>query len=229
MPKKNWWPTAMPDQLVLVQNFQSKLTGYGTVLGLSAAQLTSADDLCDAFVQAFNLTEQCKATMIAMTNWRDQVFNGAPIGSPAAAAPVFPVAGPTSFQRGIVPQFFALRDLILASPGYTDMIGADLGIVGTDIPPKPPAEVVPVFKSVNVNGNTINLVGSMQSMDAVRVEYARTGDNFAPVAFLTNTPGGFQITHATPNQPETGHIRAVFIKRNADFGNYYASYPVTIS
>jgi len=66
-------------------------------------------------------------------------------------------------------------------------------------------------------------------MDALRVEYARKGGSFSPVAFLTNTPGGFQITPETPGEPETGHVRAVFIKKNEEYGNYSADYPVTVS
>ncbi len=69
----------------------------------------------------------------------------------------------------------------------------------------------------------------MQGFDAMRVEYAPKGGNFAPVAFLTNTPGGFSITPAVANQPETGHIRAIYIKKNAEYGNYSADYPVTLA
>jgi hypothetical protein len=66
-------------------------------------------------------------------------------------------------------------------------------------------------------------------MDALRVEYAPKGGNFSTVAFLTTTPGGFQITPGTPGQPEKGHIRAVYIKKNEVYGNYSADYPVTVS
>ena len=69
----------------------------------------------------------------------------------------------------------------------------------------------------------------MQGMDALRVEYAPNDGQFTNVAFLTNTPGGFQITPQTPGQPEAGRIRCVYIKRNAEFGNYSADYPVTVS
>ncbi len=126
-------------------------------------------------------------------------------------------------------QFFRLRDLIVASPGYTQAIGEDLGIVGATVIPRSPDQVQPQFKSVTVSGSTINIAGSMQGMDAMRVEYAPNGGSFRTVAFLTNTPGGFTLSPENPNQPETGHIRAVYIKKNAEFGNYSADYPVTVS
>ena len=45
----------------------------------------------------------------------------------------------------------------------------------------------------------------------------------------TKTPGGFTITPATPGAAEAGHIRGVFIKKNEEYGNYSADYPVTVS
>ena len=83
----------MPAQLVLVQNFKAKIGNYASVLPLTAAQVTAAVELCDAFVGAFNAAEQCRQTMIAMTKWRDDIFSAEPVGAPAPAAPVFPIVG----------------------------------------------------------------------------------------------------------------------------------------
>ncbi len=126
-------------------------------------------------------------------------------------------------------QFIKLRDQIVSAPGYTQTIGEDLGIVGADASKPTPSTLVPELKTATSTGYWVNLSGSMKGMDAMRVEYARNGGQFETVAFLTNTPGGFQITPANPNVPEVGVIRAVFIKRNEDAGPYSASYPVTLS
>lgn len=219
----------MPAQLVLVQNFKAKIGNYATALPLTPAQVTAAEELCDAFVGAFNAAEQCRQTMIAMTKWRDDVFSAEPVGSDAPPAPVFPVVGAVTYKLGTVTQFFRLRDLIVASPGYTQGIGEDLGIVGATIIPTSPDQVQPQFKSVTVSGSTVNISGSMQGMDAMRVEYAPAGGSFRTVAFLTNTPGGFTLTRENPEVPETGQIRAVYIKKNAEYGNFSASYPVTVA
>lgn len=229
MPRKFWWSTSMADQLVQVQNFRKKIAGYKAVLNLTDAQIAMALELCDTFAAAFNATEQCKQTMLAMTQWRDIVFYGEPEASPAPAAPIFPVIPESSMTRGTVNQFMALREMIVNLPGYTETIGEDLGIIGAEISPRPPSEVTPTLKAETSTGYWVNLSGSMQGMDALRVEYAPKGGQFATVAFLTNTPGGFQITPANPNQPESGHIRAVFIRRNEEIGNYSADYPVTLS
>ena len=149
MAKKFWWPSSMPAQLVLVQNFQSKIGSYAVPLGLSTAQVTAAEELCTAFVGAFNSAEQCRATMLAMTQWRDKVFSGE-AGMPSPAAPIFPVVGAVTYPQGVVSSLFSLRDLIVASPGYTQGIGEDLGIVGANIIPPAPDQMTPQFKSVTV-------------------------------------------------------------------------------
>ena len=229
MAVKFWWPSAMPDQVVLMQNFSVKIANYVTVLGLTPAQQDAGEALCSGFISAFNAAEQCKATMIAMTRWRDEVFYGEPAGGTAQPAPVFPVVSLNEYTVGTVTEFFRLRDRIVASAGYTQAIGEDLGIVGATIIPPAPDTVTPDLKASTTGNYRVQISGSMQGADALRVEYAPSGGNFAPIAFLTNTPGTFQITPAEPNQPETGTIRAVYIKKNVEYGNYSANYPVTVS
>lgn len=230
MARKFWWPGTMSDQAVLMQNFSVKISGYATVLGLTPVQVTAAQGLCTAFVESFNSTEQCRATMAALTQWRDEVFNGQPEGQPIPPAPVFPVIGNVEYTRGVVKQFFELRDRIVAAAGYTQAIGEDLGIVGAEVSRPAPGSVMPELRATTSTGYWVNLAGSMQGMDALKVEYSRDGgNNFTTVAFLTNTPGGFQITPATPNQPEKGVVRAIYMKRNGEIGRYSANYPVTVS
>lgn len=229
MPKGPWWPTSLADQLVLIQNFQAKIASYASALGMTTEQVTAAQELCNCFISAYGLTEQSRQTMQALTQWRDLVFYGEPKGSAAPPAPVFPTDKMAAYTRGVVTQFFELRDMIIASPGYTPAIGDDLGLVGAEIIPVPPSQMTPDLKATVSMGNTVNISGSMQGMDALRVEYAPRGGSFTTVAFLTKTPGGFQITPANPNQPEAGFIRAVFIKKNAEYGNFSPNYPITLS
>ena len=61
------------------------------------------------------------------------------------------------------------------------------------------------------------------------VEYAPKGGEFTTVAFLTKTPSGFQITPTSPSGAKTGFVRAVFIKKNEQYGNFRPNYPVTVS
>ena len=55
-------------------------------------------------------------------------------GDPLPAAPVFSNIGPVTGTIGIIPEFRELRELIVASPGYTEAIGDDLMITGVSAP-----------------------------------------------------------------------------------------------
>ena len=69
----------------------------------------------------------------------------------------------------------------------------------------------------------------MQGTNAVRIEYAPNGGQFKTIDFLTNMPGSIQISPAQANQPESGQLRAFFIKKNEEFGNYSPNYPVVLA
>ena len=62
----------------------------------------------------------------------------------------------------------------------------------------------------------------MQGMTGMRVEYRRAGGDFTPVAFLTKHRAGpdLRLPGARIRQ-----IRAVFIRKNAEFGNWSPNYP----
>ena len=175
MAKKFWWPSTMPERVILMQNFQAKIEAYAVQLGLTPAQVTAALALCAAFIGAFSVTDQSKTTMQALKQWRDEVFDGEPEGSAVSTAPVFPVVGAVTYTRGVVKQFFELRDLIVALPGYTEAIGEDLGLIGSEVLKPAPSSLTPELKAETSTGYWVNLTGSMQGMDALRVEYSRDG------------------------------------------------------
>ena len=229
MARKPYWPGTLADQVSALQNFATKIAGYQTQLSWTAAQVTAAINLCTAFIVAYNFAEASRMTMQGATKWRDLVFYGGPTGGTIPSPPMFPIGELPAATRGVVTQFFALRDQIVAHSGYTLAMGEDLGIVGAEVSPLGPTDMTPQLKVSVSSGNTINVIGSMQGMDALRVEYQPNGGKFVTIAFLTKTPGGFQLTPTNPNQPENGMIRCVFIKKNAEFGNFSPNYPVTVS
>lgn len=228
MARKYWLPHGLPQQAMLISNFRTKIGEYGAPLGLSPAEVAAAVALCDSFLAACNLTEQCRATMMAMTAWRDRILFGKPDLAPAPPPPAFPVPAPASYSQGVIKQFMLLRDRVLAAPGYTAAIGEDLGVIGPEKLRPAPGSITPELKAEVSTGFRVTLSGSMQGMDALRVEYSRDGSAFRTVAFLTTTPGGFQITPENPNQPEKGFLRAVYINKNDQVGNFSAIYPVTL-
>ncbi len=229
MARRFWWPGVMSAQVSLMSNFRAKINSYATALQMTPEEVAAAIAWCDAFIAAYNIAEQSKATMQAMTQWRDLVFDGGPVGTAATNPPEFPSGDDITYTRGVVKQFIELRDRLLTAKGYTEAIGEDLQLIGPEINKIAPEFVQPELKTKTAAGYVVNLSGSMQGMDGMRVEYAPKGGSFATVAYMTNMPGSFSVTPAVPGDPEVGQVRAVFVKKNADYGNYSANYSVTLS
>lgn len=229
MSKRYWWPSSLPAQQMLISNFDAKISSYSTTLGMTEPEVLAARELCAAFTNALSYAEQSKATMQAVTQWREIVFTGEPKGENAPLPPKFAMPGDVDFTRGVVKQFQELRDRILLMKGYNNAIGEDLGLIGPEETPLNPDIARPQLKTSTNEGYVINISGSLRGMDAMRVEYAPKGGTFKTVAYLTSTPGGFKVTPETPGKPESGYVRAVFVKKNQDFGQFSADYPVTIT
>jgi hypothetical protein len=235
MGTSDWLASRLADQATQFENIKSKIANYTAELGLTPAQVTAITRICDEFDVAYSNVEQLRATTVALVQWRDQVFRGTPQGAPAPQPPeIDPNQLPPGSKIGIIAEFRDLRDIILASPGYTDAIGQDLMILagggGSGTAPPPIDDLAPDLKTQVGSGYEVNLAGPMRGMDAMRVEWQRNGDStWSLVGFLTRTPGDVIITPHTQGEPDAGEVRARYIKNNVPVGNYSASYPVTVS
>jgi hypothetical protein len=215
----------------MFQNVLAKIDGYKNILPIDSTQLDRIKLICNEFVAVYTYVLQARATTESLVEWRDLIFNGSPAGDPAPAPPTYPAyAAVADSFIGIFTEFRELRELIVASPGYTQAIGEDLMIVAVESEETPEDEVAPSLKVTTASGYEINVSGSMQGMDAMRVEYQRVGATAWNIAaFLTKMPGSFTVTPQTPGEPENGRVRAVFIKKNEQFGEFSPEYPVTVS
>jgi hypothetical protein len=233
MARKPWFPANNPDRLTMFQNVVKKIGDYTVVLPITVAQQTRIELICDTFVAAYTYVEQTRATTQSLVDWRNNIFEGDPAGDPAPAAPAFgAVSMPVGAFIGIFDEFREMRELIVASPGYTQAIGEDLMIVGTESEELVEQDVIPNLKVSVSTGYKVSVAASLQGMDAMRVEYKRNGASgsvWSNAAFLTKLPAEFTITPQTPGEPESGHIRAVFIKKNEEFGQFSPEYPITVS
>jgi hypothetical protein len=226
----DWFPSRLADQAEMFANVKAKIGGYTAMLPITAAQQTEITLICNEFASVYNYVAQARATTESIVEWRGVIFNGEPAGSPAPPVPVFTAYAPViGAVMGIFTRFRDLVDIIKAAPAYTRAIGEDLMIVAVKGETLEEADVIPSLK-VKVAGHTVDVSGSLQGLDAMRVEYTKDGTGkWTTVAFLTKMPGQFTIALTTPGTPESGRIRAVFIEKNEEFGSFSPEYPVTLS
>ncbi len=229
--RTDWFPTRLADQDAMFTNINGKIGGYETVLPITTAQKTEIQLICTEFIAINNYVTASRATTESLVEWRDFVFNGDPVGDPCPEAPAYSVFSVSEdYFIGIFKRFRELVDLIKASPGYTRAIGEDLMIVAVKGDSVLPEDLTPELKVSAADGYVVNIGGSLQGTDAIRIEYKRNGAAAWSIAgFLTKLPGTVTITPNTPGEPEVGNIRGRFVKKNADVGNFSPQYSVTLS
>lgn len=103
-------PTTDGGQLVWYPNFLDKLPTYATVLNLTAGEVTDAVASCNAIVDAIldDQNHRSEAAMARAIKLQTQGIEGAKVNNLVAR--------------------------LKTSSGYSDAIGQDLGVVGSNIP-----------------------------------------------------------------------------------------------
>jgi hypothetical protein len=223
-------PATLEGKLTMFTNIQSKVGSYQAALPLTAGLVTEIEEICSNYIGSFDFVENSRATRQAVTSWRDILLYGEPVGDALPAAPVFANIGAVTGTIGIIPRFREIRELIVASPGYTEAIGDDLIITGSESGgPVPEGSLVPSLTLTVSAPYKVNVKASKRGMDAIQIEYKPNGGEWTVLKILMKLPADLVITPQTLGLPESGHIRAIFLKDNEPIGSYSPEYAVTLS
>ena len=149
MKRDTYYPRRASQRPEWHGNFAAKLQTYGPGLGLTATQVDNA--VADNLILAFglgdwinNVREYAPACTASLADLR----SGTGVATyvfPACAAPALPTlpVGITGVLPGALDRTFKLVQEIKAKPGYTEAIGLDMGIVGSEAPAPPPGDPTP--------------------------------------------------------------------------------------
>lgn len=233
IPDPRFVPSDWAGQTDWFFNWDKQMSVVGSSLGFSAAELTRIHD-------DYLMLQFLRDTMVAMETFSSAVTNNRRImsrgtigeptpGFPANTTFTLPVTtdpvGPGIWQRNN-------EDVrrVREAPAFTDEVAGLLGIIPIESAQPLEDSVQPNLKIVVEPGYNVKVVGVMQGMSAIRIDYQRKGsDVWVLVAFLTKLPGEFAITPQTPGAPESGRLRGVYIKNNSEYGQFSPEYPITLS
>lgn len=230
MARTPWLPRNRAQRVVLFTNFQAKIETYDTVLGLTVPEITRLLLICETFLTLDTYVENTKATMESLIEWRDRIYEDETDSNPPGPAPTFgSYALPIGAFYGILDEFRRMVDQIKTRNGYTLEIGEDLMIVGNEVPPTP-ENISPQLTLEARPNYGVRVAGLMKGMSAVRIEYRRKGGpSWTMAGVLTSLPSEIAIAPQTPGEPESGHIRAIYLIKNTPEGDYSPEYPITIT
>jgi hypothetical protein len=170
MSKKEYYlPRADNDKNVWINNLNSKLGTYAATLGLSAADITALNNDTLMFTYLINVTEIITNYKKLRVDHKNLLRDG-PIGAAGGAMPAAPAlpSVPTAVAPGIFPRVTQLVQRIKTNANYTEAIGKDLGIVGSQQMMNA-TEMKPTIKLV-FKGGQVEVQWVKGDADAIRIE-----------------------------------------------------------
>ena len=231
MPKRiDWLPYGIAERSMNLKLIAHGAESNAALLGLSAAVVARIKAIAEEYEFAMNVYVQNKAVVKALRTWRDDVMSGKGTIKPIEQRPMFNNSPmPVGAKRGLIAEIRKYVRLIKASPGFDSAIGAVMDINTPNHAKKPLRELSPMLKAAAVAGFKVKITCQMEGMTAVQIEYRRNGEEkFEKVAFLTNLPETIYIEPRVMGVPESGSIRARFIKKNKVVGEYSNMASITL-
>ncbi|MCX6900481.1 MAG: hypothetical protein NT105_17515 [Verrucomicrobia bacterium] len=232
MKRQKYYPARIDSQITWLLNFSAKLPGYETPLGLPSAHVDACVASCKYLVYVLQLWLPAVRTFgLAATEAADLLASGE--GSAAVPLPVFTLPplpeGVVAVPPGVLtPRLFALVALIKASPGYTDTIGLDLGIVGAD----PAVGTVPEVTAEVQAGDTcqnVALAFVKHGHTGVYVESKRGNGPWEFLATDTFSPYLDTRTLLVAGTPEVRQYRLRYWDKGEPVGEWSDIVTVTVA
>lgn len=165
-----------------------------------------------------------------LTQYVEKIANGA-LSTPPPTDPawVLPSHPPDNVPPGIKARIREIAATIKAQKSiYTTADGELLGIIPPDEANRDPNDFTPDVKLRSLANFALEANCRLFGLDALRLEYRHKGGDWQYAATLTSNPGIFNIRPQVEGKAEQIEIRAVYIEKNEQYGNFSPSYTAII-
>ena len=232
MITQRYYPTKAAEQIRWNDNFILKLPLYETVLNLVGAHV----DACIASLKFVNYVLSVLLVAVrdfgpAATSATDLLLYGSgpdAVVLPGFTAPALP-AGVAGVPPGALVRLFDLVQLIKRSPGYTDIIGKDLDIIGPEVTPLDVTAAQPAF-TLEMRAGHVFVKWTWQGMhgqaSAIEIHVDRA-DGKGFVLLTIDTTPGYLDTQDLPAAAAKWTYKAIWRDGDARIGQW--SNPVSIT
>lgn len=231
MKRQDYYPGRIGDQVNWLDNYSVKLPIHGPTLGVEPADVTASVN--DAKFGNYVLGTWLSAVRNfspSTTDAVDDVLEGAGASAvvlPTFTAPALP-AGVTATPPGLLTRIFALIAKMKLSAGYTEAIGTDLGIVGTEGTEK----ATPKFLIAPEQGEgcqCVKLTFYKYGHMGVYIESRRGTGAWEFLAIDTESPYMDERPLLVAGQPEVREYRMRFWDKGTPNGDWTDVQKVTVS
>ncbi len=234
MSKQDYYPGPSSDQVVWLGNLASKLPGHAAALTLTPAQSASGVEwaLTAAYCIGSWLPERRESGK-AGTAAVNAALYGDPmtdIALPVFTAPDLPAGLAALGKNGALVKLFELIQIIKTSPGYTEAIGQDLGIIGSAKPAPDLTTLQPAITAM-VAAAAVEIGWGWQGyasfLDQLEIQVDR-GDAAGWQMLTIDTTPGYNDTAQHPATLTKWKYRAIYRVGDIRVGLWSAEVSVTV-
>ena len=220
MKRTYYYPIALAQRPEWHTNFAAKLALYGPTLGLTTAQVNNG--VADNLYLAHGLGDWISAVRelgpaaTAALRVLESGTGGDPFTFTLFTPPTLPAlpAGVTEVLPGALNRTFALVQVIKGLPGYTEAIGLDMGIVGSELAAPPPGETPPPeVKATVIPGDAnqyVRLKFFKRGHEYVVIESRRGAGAWEEIAQRNKSPYVDERALLAPGTAEVREFRGRF-------------------
>jgi len=225
MAKGHYLPASDKDRAIWLTNFANKFSMLAAALGFLPAEVIWVNNDANMFIYLLNQIETFITAKEVRVNYKNLIRNG-PLGSPGGSAPLMPVvpAAPTTVAPGIFPRIAQLVQRIKNSTTYTEAMGHDLGIIGSE---EASAQVImkPTLKLV-MKGGQVEVQWIKGDADALLIESDKGSGTwqFLAVDTVPHYPDTTPIT-----APSVWKYRAMYMVNDERVGLWSDVASITVS
>ncbi|MBV8858149.1 MAG: hypothetical protein JOZ02_14555 [Acidobacteria bacterium] len=207
-----------------LNNFSTSFEAHAPALGFTEAEVNAVK--ADAAMLNYllgDLLPTYKSALQARTSYKNMVLTG-PIGRAGGALPPPPATAtaPAVVPPGILPRLRNLVQRIQLAPGYNEVVGLDLGIIGPEGGPSAPdATPKPTLKARSNGPGTVQVDFTKEKFDGVVIESRRAGeDDWQTLGVDSYSPYIDDRPPAEAGRPEARQYRARYILRDQATGEW---------
>jgi hypothetical protein len=217
MKKKPYLPSPVPQRVIWLNTFASKLAVHAATLGIGPAELALVVAMAAFYSYIVALIDLTRTFTQNLTQYRNLISN-APLNTtltpvPTLTAPVGPALPATI---GIFTYISGLVQRIKGHADYNTAIGEDLGIIGDEQAPFDTANFKPNGEGKAQIG-FVNLTFEKSGCDSMHI-YTWNGTSFVYLANDTESPYHDTRALAVPGQPENRQFQLRGVLHDAEIG-----------
>ena len=217
MAKNDFLPRTGADRVQWLASFVARLPAVQVLLGLSPADIASAQADLAAFEYAFQVNYLLKRMSIAHTTQLREMSDGSfsYTVKPFLAIAPFPPA-PAAVPAGVFARIRRLVRRMKTHPNYNTSVGEGLGIEGPEIPKRPTGS--PRGKA-RADANAVRIDCVKHVAPAVLIETRRNNeDDWQQLVVAFRFPYFDRRPMREPGVPEAREYRLTFVVGDGPYG-----------